>query len=174
MKGTGRFAIIFAVTLLILGGVIKLTQKGDSKPIRCYSQKNQFSMEFPANWKIRKESQTETMMAMSTSNGIRRSVSVYVKKLSEGLTAEQWIEEWFSQHKEHERGQITIGNRYAKWRRITIRTDWRKEPIDVMSTHYYLVRGQRIYVIDCSAIPPSVFDQCKGEFEKIVKTFRFE
>lgn len=166
--------ILFAAALIVFGTVMRHFKRSSSEANRCYSKKSGFSIEFPSNWDIRRESKKETTMAMSPwKNGARGSVSIYVKKLSKDLSPEEYFEEWLEDYKQHETGELTVDGRRARYYITTIRTDWRVQPASVTAVHYVLANKGRAYII-VGAVISGKFPEYRDNFEKIAKSFKFE
>lgn len=133
-----------------------------------------FSIEFPKDWTIK-----DKIIGDIVVQGIGPKVDnfppvigISSKELPSAVTLDMYFkdstEAWVRTNGA-ETGSATINNVDSKWIIFT----YTKGKRSATEMKYYIVKNGRGYTIICAAIP-SQFPQYKSEFERIVKTFKFE
>lgn len=154
------------------------------KSKRHHYKKKGFSIEIPTDWEIMKENQDiVALIALSPQkkpSDNRGSVCVIVEPKPKDIETTDdclkkhinYIGKTFKDFKKHDSGETKIGDNNAVWLSYSFRMK-KYNNMELKAMDYILVKGKRVYVINCSA-PVEAFSGFAVEFKKILGSFKFE
>ena len=148
------------------------------KPTTFASNENGFSITYPDDWKKWTGSPGANLLLnppdQTDVNAYRDNVIVRVEYLDEALTLDEYAKVKAAKgaavmpdYKELEKGAATIGGQPAK--RLVYSYSHGDTPVTAIA--YFLLSGQRGYMVLCSASVDR-FAQRKAQFEEIAGTFK--
>jgi hypothetical protein len=172
-KMPNRSIVLIVLVLLISGCSSKETG-------RYYNTKDDFSLKFPKDWENREGFMGTDVISLSPKENagdqFRENVNVVVEPLPDGMDLNGYFNANIPKlsgvvrdFQQNGTGSAIINNTRAEWLIYTGSIG----SITLKAKQYYLVNGNKGYVITCSATP-STYDAYNSIFDTVVNSFQFE
>jgi hypothetical protein len=177
-KKISRYLVLAGLGVFVFYGC---APKSPPEPGRYYNEKYGFSVNFPSGWELQNgREEGEVIMALSPFSDDQDLFQECVNIVYESLPKKMDMDEYFNLsinncRKEltdfelFEHGQASIGKYEAKRLVYSNRFD----TLQIKAEAYILMKGRKVYIITCSALPEQ-FDVYRDKFEEIAKSFRIE